>query len=306
MKRLKPQRLPKSRKEAFKRMLAIIKKELKSYFTSVIGYILLAGFVFTNGLFFSMYNVGGLYPDYSYVLGITSIIFLIMIPILTMRLFAEETRQKTDQLLYTSPLKIGYVVAGKYLSALSFLLAAMLLTALFPFALSFFGPLPYAKTIACMTGYFLLGGAFISAGMFVSVLTDNQIVAAFGSFLFLFMLYSLYGLIAIVPADTASSVIFTGIMWLGFCFVLYNATKNIYAGIIAAILGAAAIGTALYINPVIFDGTISKFLGWFSLMARFDNFYQGILNLSDIVYYITFSAAFIYLTVNVIEKRRWR
>jgi len=287
-------------------MTAIIKKELKGYFTSIIGYILLAGFVFFNGMYFAMVNIGGLYPDYSYVLGVTSIIFLIMIPILTMRLFAEEQRQKTDQLLYTSPLKIGYVVLGKYLAAALFLFMAMAITMLFPVSLRFFGPVPWAKIISCMAGYFLLGAAFISAGMFISVLTDNQIVAAFGSFVFLFILYILDGLSSIAPSDTTASVAFICALLFVFCFVLYNATRNIYAGVIVGLLGICAISVIAIVNPLIYDGAIPKFLGWFSLMARFDNFYQGILNISDIVYYITFSAAFIYLTMNVIEKRRWR
>jgi len=287
-------------------MAAIIKKELRAYFTSVIGYIILAGFVFINGMIFSLLNVRSLQPDYSQVLGYTSIVFLIMIPILTMRLFAEESRQKTDQLILTAPLNITQVVAGKYFSAAIFLLFAMAVTALFPVSLSFFGPVPYAKIIASMVGYFLMGAAFISVGMFISALTDNQIVAAFGSFALIFVLFYMYGLTAIAPADTRSSVIFICALIAVLCFILYDATKNIYAALITGVLGmAAAIALAL-INPLLYEGAIVKFLSWFSLMSRFENFYGGILFVSDIVYYITFSAMFFYLTINVIEKRRWR
>lgn len=287
-------------------MIAIAKKELKSYFTSVIGYVLLAGFVFFNALYFSAICVGNRYPDYSYVLGYTSIIFLIMIPILTMRLFAEESRQKTDQLLYTSPLKISQIVAGKFCSALCFLLIAMLITLLFPLSLSFFGTVPAAKIISGMVGYFLVGAAFISVGMFISVLTDNQIVAAFGSFAFLFILYNLYGLASIVPTDTTASLVFICAILLAFCYILYDATKNIFAGIVTGAVGLIVIIILAVVNPLIYDGAISKFLDWFSIMSRFDNFYSGILSVSDIVYYITFSVAFVYLTFNVIEKRRWK
>lgn len=287
-------------------MIAIAKKEFKSYFTSVIGYVLLAGFVFFNALYYSAICVTSRYPDYSYVLGYTSIIFLIMIPILTMRLFAEESRQKTDQLLYTSPLRISQIVAGKFVSALAFLLVAMLITMLFPLSLSFFGTVPTAKIVSGMVGYFLVGAAFISVGMFISVLTDNQIVAAFGSFAFLFILYNLYGLASIVPTDTTASLVFVCVILLAFCYILYDATKNIFAGIIAGVIGLIVIIILAVVNPLIYDGAISKFLDWFSIMSRFDNFYSGILSVSDIVYYITFSVAFIYLTFNVIEKRRWK
>lgn len=287
-------------------MISIIKKELKAYFTSVIGYVLLAGFVFFNALYFSAINVKNLYPDYSYVLGYTSIIFLIMIPILTMRLFAEEAKQKTDQLLYTAPLKIEQIVLGKFFSALSFLLIGMLITMLFPIALSFFGVVPKAKIISGLLGYFLVGAAFISVGMFISVLTDNQIVAAFGSFAFLFILYNLYGLVSIVPTDTTASIAFICVLLLAFCYVLYNATKNIYAGITAGAIGLAVIIILAVANPLVYDGAITKFLDWFSIMSRFDNFYNGILSVTDIVYYVSFSAAFVYLSINVIEKRRWK
>ena len=287
-------------------MRAIIKKELKCYFTSVIGYILLAGFVFINGMYFSVINVRSGYPDYSYVLGYAAVIFLIMIPILTMRLFSEESRQKTDQLLYTAPVKPISIVLGKFFSALLFLLAALLITCLFPLAISFFGPLPVAKITATFVGYFFLGAAFIAVGMFISGLTDNQIVAAFGSFALIFVLYNLHGFASIVPVDTASSVIFIAVLILGLCFVLFDATKNIYAAAILACFGAICLFLVYRLNPLLLDGVIYKCLSWFALMTRFQNFYSGILDLSDLVYYISFCAAFIYLTVSVIEKRRWR
>lgn len=272
----------------------------------MVGYIVLAGFVLFNALYYSLYSIRMLYPDYSYVLSSTSIVFLIMIPIITMRLFAEEMRQKTDQLLYTSPLKIEAIVVGKFLSAFLFFLIGMAITVLFPFIISFFGDLPSAQITGTYIGYILLGAAFISIGLFISVLTDNQIIAAFGTFGALFLLFMIDGLVEMIPVDTTSSLVFVGVLILAFGFLVYDGTRSVPAGIITAVFGVAVIVVLYVINPLFFDGAMVRTIGWFSLLSRFGNYASGILNVSDIIYYVTFTAAFIYLTINVIEKRRWK
>jgi len=93
---------------------------------------------------------------------------------------------------------------------------------------------------------------------------------------------------------------------LFFGFVVYDSTRSILAGLIVGILGIAVIAALYLSNPLFFDGAMARTLRWFSLMARFNFFSRGILNISDVVYYITFSTVFIYLTINVIEKRRWK
>ena len=287
-------------------MIPIIKKELRTYFNSMVGYVVLAGFVLFTAFYYSLYCIRSLYPDYSIVLSSTSIVFLIVIPIITMRLFAEEMKQKTDQLLYTAPLKIESIVIGKFLSAFIFFLIGMAITTLFPFITSFFGELPTSQITGTFVGYILLGATFISVGLFISVLTDNQIIAAFGTFGALFAFFMLDGLMELIPLDTNSSLIFVGVLLLGFSFIVYDSTRSVIAGVITAVLGITAIIVLYIINPLFFDGAIVKTLGWFSLLLRFQNFSAGILNVSDIIYYLTFAAAFIYLTINVIEKRRWK
>ena len=287
-------------------MIPIIKKEMRTYFSSMVGYIVLAGFVLFSALYFSLYCIRMLYPDYSYVLSSTSIVFLIMIPIITMRLFAEEMKQKTDQLLFTVPLKIESIVIGKYLSAFLFFLIGMAITVLFPLLISFFGELPTAQITGAFIGYILLGAAFISIGLFISVLTDNQIIAAFGTFGALFLLFMIDSLKDLIPVDTVSSLIFVGVILIAFGFAVYDSTRSVLAGIIVAIIGVAAAVVLYFINPLYFDGAMVKTVGWLSLLLRFNNFSLGILNISDIVYYLTFTAAFIFLTINVIEKRRWK
>lgn len=287
-------------------MIAIYKKELRTYFNTMTGYVFLGFFILVTGFYFSFLNVISGNPIYNQTLSYTITMFLILIPVLTMRLFAEEAKQKTDQLLYTSPISITQIVAGKFFAAFSLFFIGVIITGLFPFMLSRFGEIPTAEIFGGMFGYLLMGGCLISIGIFISILTDNQIIAAVGTFAAMFFVFMVDGIATSLPVNTASSVTFICAFVILIGFVIYNSTKNIYAGVIVTILGLAGVFITYFINHLAFDGVIVKVLSWFSILSRFDNFYMGVFNISDIVYYITFSMAFLYLTVNVIEKRRWR
>ena len=287
-------------------MFAVFKKELRTYFNTLSGYVFLGFFVLINAYFFSNFNIGQGIPTYSNTMMYTLSMFLILIPVMTMRLFAEEARQKTDQLLYTSPVSVSKIVVGKFLSAAVLFLIGLIIIALFPLILSYYGEVPFWETFCCFLGYFLLGASLISVGLFISVLTDNQIVAAVGTFAAVFFFLMMDGIIESMPMDTASSLAFVAFIIFVISFVLYNGTKNI---IVSASLFAAGIiieaGFYFYDN-LIFDGIIIKVLNWFSVLNRFEGFYMGVFKLSDVVYYISFIAVFLYITVNTIEKRRWR
>ncbi len=287
-------------------MLAIIKKEMGAYFNSMTGYIFLGFLILISAVYFALVNVLQLNPDYSSVLSGTSIMFLILIPTLTMRLFAEEAKQKTDQLLFTAPISINAVVIGKYLAALLLFLIGMAVTILFPIALSQFGELPTAKIMGAYIGFILLGACFISVGMFISVLTDNQIIAAVATFAVLFLLFIMTSIVPNLPADRTSSRIFVFAVILLLGALGYDTTKKIFVGVVTVIIQLAVTVGFFLTNGIIFDGIMVKVFEWFSVLARFENFNKGVLNVADVVYYITFSMVFIYLTINVIEKRRWR
>jgi len=287
-------------------MGAVFKKEIRTYFSTLSGYVFLGFFVLINAYFFSSFNVGGGSPDYSGTLTYTFSMFLILIPVLTMRLFAEEVRQKTDQLLYTSPISIWKIVFGKFLAAVSLFLLGTVIIALFPIILNFYGEVNFVQTFGCFLGYFLLGAALISAGLFISVLTDNQIIAAVGTFAMVFFILMMDSIIMSMPTDTLSSAVFTVLVILLTAFVLYNGTKNIFvSAAFLAVCAVAVIGLYLYDN-LIFDGIIVRVLNWFSVLNHFEGFYMGVFKLSDVVYYISFIYVFLYITINTIEKRRWR
>lgn len=287
-------------------MTAILKKELRTYFHSLSGYVFLGMFVALTAIFFTEVNVRQLSPYYSFTLSQSSIIFLVLIPIITMRLFSDEAKQKTDQLLYTSPLKMHQIVIGKYLAALILFLAGLAITAVFPLIMASFGKIPVAETLGVFFAYILLGACYISIGVFIAALTNDQAIAAIATFSVLLALFLMDNYMLSMPTDRISSALFIGALILIIAFVLYDSTKNfVISGICIVFCGALAAG-AFYANPLLYDGVITKFLKWFSLSSRFDGFTMGIFNVANIIYYVSFVCLFVYLTVNTIEKRRWK
>ena len=288
-------------------MIPIFKKEIRTYFTQMMGYIFLAFMLVLMGLFFTLMNLMFRDANFQFVLANTSIFFLFLIPILTMRLFSEEARHKTDQLLFTSPLSVAQIVLGKFLAALALFLVAVAVTALFPLMLSRFAEsMPVSRIVGTYIGWVLIGVSCIAVGVFISVLTDNQIIAAVGTFAALFLMFLMDAFAMSMPTSAFASLAFVGLIIVGVAGIWFNSTRNIISSVVVAALGlAVAIGLYMF-NNLIFDGIIVRVLLWFSVYARFDSFTAGILTISDIVYYVSFCVLFIYLSINVIEKRRWR
>jgi len=297
-------------------MAAIIKKELRAYFNSWIGYIFLFILVGLVGVFFWQINLGAQIGDFQFTLGSLPIFLLVLIPVLTMRLFAEEARQKTDQLLFTAPVTVSSVVLAKFFSAVLLVCIALAITVIFPFMLSFFGELPYSQIFAVYIGFVLLVPCFIAVGMFISACTENQIIAAVITFFVMIFLYIMENIVHFInDSVTASqaigssaliSLIFIAVVIAVLAYIIYDSTKNYYiAGGLALILISVSTGVYAY-DPSIFDVMLVRGTQWLSIMTRFDNFNNGVLNVSDIIYYITFAGIFVYLTINVIEKRRWK
>ena len=288
-------------------MIPIYKKEIRTYFTQMMGYIFLAFMLALIGLFFTLVNLHARDANFQFVLTGTSIFFLFLVPILTMRLFSEEARHKTDQLLFTSPLSVTQIVLGKFLAALTLFMAAVAITTFFPLMLSRFAEnMPVSRIVGTYIGWVLVGVSCIAVGVFISVLTDNQIIAAVGTFGALFVMFLMDAFAMSMPTSPFASLAFVGIIIVGVAGIWFNSTRNILSSVIVAVLGlAAAIGLYLF-NNLIFDGIIVRTLLWFSVYARFDSFSIGVLSINNIVYYVSFCVLFIYLSINVIEKRRWR
>lgn len=287
-------------------MLAVYKRELRAYFTSSTGFIFMGFFLLLSGFFFAMTNLIGANPNYNSVLGSITFIFLIVVPILTMRLMSDDKRQRTDQLLITSPLSLRGIVLGKYLAAVTVFLFTILVTCLYPIILSFFGDIAVWEIVGGYIGFILLGSAFIAIGMFISSLTENQVIAAVITFSALLFMWILDWVVQGLPTDRVSGIVFAGLLALAAgAFVFYN-TRNVYVGVGTTVVGAAIIVATYFLaDKYFFEGFIVRIFQWFSLISRYDEFQMGILSLSPIVYYLTFSAAFVFLTIRVLEKKRW-
>lgn len=286
-------------------MGAIFRKEFRSYFISSTGYIFMAVFLLISGIFFALTNLIPANPVFSDVMSSMMFIFLLLVPILTMRTLAEETHSKTDQLLYTSPLKLSKIMLGKYFAALVLFLLTLLITGLYPIIMSFFGEIAVWEIVGNYIGFALLGAAFISVGLFISSITESQIASAVGTFGALLVIYVLEWLRQGLPTTQLSGVVFAGLLAVLLAVIAYLTTRNSYVTGIVAVLGVIAIAAAYIIKASIFEGFTANVLGWFSLLNRYDNFTMGLLDVSSIIYYITFSAAFIFLTIRMVDKRRW-
>lgn len=286
-------------------MLAIFNKEIKSYFASATAYIFMGIFLLISGIFFALQNVLQSNPYYNSVLGSMNFVFLLIVPILTMKIISEETKTKTDQLLLTSPQSVGGIVLGKYFAAVALFLITLLITVLYPLILSLYGKIGGLEILSAYVGFFLMGCCFIAVGVFISSLTDNQVAAAVGTFGALLFLWILDWIQQGLPSSRISGIIFAIILVLIIASIVYFSTKNIYVGGATVIIGAAIVAVVYLMKKEVYEGFIAKFFGWFSLLQRNEMFNMGVLNLSSIVYYISFAFVFVFLTIRMIEKRRW-
>ena len=287
-------------------MTAILKKELRTYFVTMTAYIYLGIFVLLMGIFFVFANIDGRSPHFADSLGLMQFLFFVFIPALTMRLFSEETRQRTNQLLFTSPLKISDVVIGKFAAAVTLFGVSLLMILVFPFILSFYTDVEVREVFSVLLGFFLLGASYISVGLFISSLTDDQIVAAVVTFAVILMFIFMSAFAQSMPVNRIVSGGFVGGIIVIIGFYIYVSAKNVWASaVFCGVAGAVAVALR-FINPNLYDGVIPRVLAWVNVMQRFGAFSNGVLRLSDITYYLTFIGVFLFLTVHVIERRRWK
>ena len=287
-------------------MRAIYKKEMRGFFTQMSGYVFLGFLLLLIGIWFSFLNLLSFSANFQNVLSNVTVFFFILVPTLTMRVFSEEAKQKTDQLLFTSPLTVAQIVFGKFFASISLFLIGVIISILLPLMIAGHAELPVSRIVGTYIGFFLLGVSAISVGLFISVLTENQIIAAVGTMGAIFVMFLMDAIALGMPTSTFASLMFVVFIIAITTAIWYNGAKNI---LVAVCFGAFAtvFAVVLYlINNAVYDGIIVRALQWFSVFARFNSFANGIVHSSDVVYYVSFTLLFIYLTINVIEKRRWR
>lgn len=286
-------------------MLAIYKKELKSYLTSMQGYVVMAFIMLVLGIYFTAYNLNYASPDFGTTLNSVTFVFLIITPILTMRILAEEKRNKTDQLLFTSPVPIWKIVFGKYLGMVTIYLIPVVITLFYPLILAKYGTVSYPMTLTAIVGFFFLGCANIAVGLFLSSITESQVIAAVLTFVVLFCSFVMNGIESFFSQTAMASMLAFAVLAVLIAMVVYQMTKdNILTGITGVVLLGAVV--IIYIvKSSLYEGAIQKLLDLLAIANHFDNFVGGILDFSGIVYMLSVICIFIFLTVQSIQKRRW-
>ena len=286
-------------------MLAIYKKELKSYLTSMQGYVFMAFIMLVLGIYFTAYNLNYASPDFGTTLNSVTFVFLIITPILTMRILAEEKRNKTDQLLFTSPVPIWKIVFGKYLGMVTIYLIPVVITLFYPLILEQYGTVSYPMTLTAIVGFFFLGCANIAVGLFLSSITESQVIAAVLTFVVLFCSFVMNGIESFFSQTAMASMLAFAVLAVLIAMVVYQMTKdNILTGITGVVLLGAVV--IIYIvKSSLYEGAIQKLLDLLAIANHFDNFVGGILDFSGIVYMLSVICIFIFLTVQLIQKRRW-
>ena len=217
-------------------MLAIFKREFRSYFTSMTGYVIIAIMLVFSGVFSMILNLIGQYASYEYVLSNQSIVLIVAIPVLTMRSIAEDRKSKTDMLLYSLPLKMSSIVLGKYFAMLAVWAICCLSMGLTPLILSGYGTVNFVTTYSAIFGFFLLGAALIAICMFFSSLTENQLISALIGVGVMLLLYLIGALVSIIPTTALASYIGIGVLAIAVALVVYLLSKNYLVAIIVAAL----------------------------------------------------------------------
>lgn len=286
-------------------MTAVYKRELRSYLTSMVGYLFIFFILLLTGIYFSAYQLAAAYPKFEYTLSALTFVFLISVPILTMRVLAEERKQKTDQLLLTAPVSVEKIVLGKYLALVTIFAIPMLIVCLYPLLMSKFGTVSFGAAYTAILGFFLLGCANLAIGVFISSLTESQVIAAVLTFVFLFAFYMMNGISSFFSEGSLSTCITFGLLILAAAIVIYTMIKNFLISAVICVVGEIALGVIYVVNSSFFSGGIQKVLNVFNLSSHFDNFANSIFDVKGIVYFLSVIAVCMFLTVQSIVKRRW-
>lgn len=286
-------------------MTAIFKHELSSHFKGLSGYVFGAFLLLFVGIYTLVYNLSYYSVSFEPVLGGISFIFMVIVPILTMRVLAEERRQKTDQLLYSLPISMTDVVLGKYLAMLAVFLIPVAIVSLYPLVLSSYGDVNLKMAYCAIGTFFLLGASLIAMGTFVSAMTESQATSAGMCFVVMLLNYFIADFAQFVPASAVASLIALSVMVLLVAFLVRQLTKNTTLALaIAAVLEGAVLVTYL-IKSALFENLFPNLLKGLSLYQRFYNVLYGEFDIAGVVYYLSVIGVFLFLTVQTMEKRRW-
>lgn len=286
-------------------MIAVWKHELRLYFHSLTAYVFGAFLLAFVGIGAMLYNIQAAVSNFEFVLSFGSLVFVVIVPILTMRVIAEERKQKTDQLLYALPITTTQVILGKYLALLVVYLIPLALISLYPLVFSQFGEVYLPTSYGSIFAFFVLGAALIALGVFISSLTDNQGFAAGIGIAAILLNYYSVSLSEYISATAFGSLAALCVLVVLLAMLVKYLTKNetlAYFG--AGGLLVLIMGFYMY-DSTRFEGLLPQVMANLSLFERFYVFVNGVFDMTAIVYYLTAIVFFLFLAVQSLEKRRY-
>lgn len=286
-------------------MTAILKHELRSYFHSLTAYVFGAFLLAFIGFGAMLYNIQASVSNFEFVLGFTGIVFVVLIPILTMRVISEEKKQKTDQLLYSLPVTTTQIVGGKYLALLTIFAIPVAVVGLYPLLFARYGEVSLMTAYGSLFAFFLTGAALIALGMFISSLTESQGMAAGIGIAVILLNYYSVSLAEQVSSTAFSALVVLCILIFALYFVLEHLLQSskLAFGISTVLMALTMIGYFLYQES--FEGLIPHVISGLSVFARLDTFISGVFDLTGVVYFLSFAGLFLFLTVQSLEKKRY-
>ena len=288
-------------------MLAIYKKELKSYFHNMTGYIFIALMLLIVGIIFTATNLKNGYPNFEYTLinDIVIIALLILFPILTMQSLAEERRSKTDQLLFSLPMSMKKIVLAKYLAMLTVFLIPTALFALYPLVLTGFGTIALGSAYSTLVGFFFMGAVMIAIGLFMSSLTESHNIAADLSFGALLLIYLMTALASLVPATSLFSLLALAALAAVVGLFIYYLTQNTTAAVVVSAVLIFGLLAVYWIDASLLEGAFSRMMTSLSVIDRFRDFANGVFDLGAVIYDLSLIVLFVFFSMQTVEKRRW-
>ena len=289
-------------------MTAIFKREFRSFFSGMMGWLLTAFLIAASALYFFANNLSFGLTDFGYyTLYQTVFVLLVYVPVLAMRSFAEEKRARTDQLLLTSPVSVTGIVLGKYLAmcavfALPCLADGVLLTALRVLGSS---NTAWVSNLASLLCYYLLGCAAIALCEFLSSLTENQIIAAVLGFAALLLTYLMPSLRSLFSAGSAMALVVFTVLAAAASLLAGLRSRSLALGCLLFSALAAGIAVLFTLRSAWLTEAFSAVLEALCLFTPFESFVNGSFSIPALVYYLSAAGLFLFFTAQGIEKRRW-
>ena len=287
-------------------MKAVLKRELHSYFHGMTGYIFCFLLLIIVGLYTYFNNINNLLVNFEISLGMSSYLFLMLaIPVLTMRIIAEEKKQGTDKLLYSLPLSSFEIVIAKFIAMVIVYLLPIIVIAFYPLILAKFGAVPVITCYSTLFAFFLLGTSMLAIGMFISSLVENQIIAAILTFFIIAVNYFLSAYASGISGTPKTSFWVLSFMIIAFMLLVYFMTKHIVLSIIISVTLETILIIIYFISSILLENFIFNLVLSISVFKRLNTYVNDLFDITGLIFYLSLTFLFLFFTIQSFEKRRW-